>query len=266
MDPNVFDSISPTTTQGDFIVRDNAGDNVRLPVGSTGQIISTDSTVARGVVWTTAKSLLPGTTKGDIIVTDGAGHNNRLAVGVTNGMVLSVDSTTATGLRWGTVGGGGSGTPGGSTSQVQYNNGGAFGGAAQITVDSAGLKMTIGPGTRTNVSFDVAGSIANVPFTLTDASSIALDASRSNVFIVRLTGQPRTLANPTNVNIGQKILLIVSQDATGSRKMGFGTAYKLGTDVPSYDASTTAGTRDYIGLHCLSTVSCDVVSVSRGYR
>lgn len=44
--------------------------------------------------------------KGDLIVGTGADAFSRLAVG-TNGQVLQADSTAATGLKWGTVGGGG---------------------------------------------------------------------------------------------------------------------------------------------------------------
>lgn len=44
-------------------------------------------------------ALSPTTTKGDIIAYDGT-DNVRLAVGGTNGHVLTVDSTTATGLKW----------------------------------------------------------------------------------------------------------------------------------------------------------------------
>lgn len=56
--------------------------------------------------------LAPGTTKGDIIVHDGT-NEVRLPVGTTNGHVLTVDNTTATGLKWAAGGGGGGG--GGST-------------------------------------------------------------------------------------------------------------------------------------------------------
>lgn len=54
-------------------------------------------------------ALAPTTTKGDIIVSDGA-DNVRLAVGTTNGHVLTVDNTTATGLKWAAGGGGGGGS------------------------------------------------------------------------------------------------------------------------------------------------------------
>ena len=54
-------------------------------------------------------ALAPTTTKGDIIVSDGT-DNVRLAVGGTNGHVLTVDSTTATGVKWAAVSASGGGS------------------------------------------------------------------------------------------------------------------------------------------------------------
>jgi hypothetical protein len=52
---NAFDALSPTTTKGDLIVSDGT-DNVRLPVGTNGQTLVADSTVAEGVKWAAAGS------------------------------------------------------------------------------------------------------------------------------------------------------------------------------------------------------------------
>ena len=200
--------------------------------------------------------------KGDILVASGATTLTKLTVG-SDGQILSSDASTATGVKWIVAPTSGSGTPGGSTSQIQYNSAGSFGGASLITTDTAGLRLSIGPNTTT-ISLDVGGSFRTVPFELTDGASIALDASRSNFYYVTLGGN-QTLANATNPTFGQKIVLMISQDSTGSRKLGFGTNYKFGTDVPSYDTSTTAGTKDYIGMIYNGT-SMDVVSISKGYR
>lgn len=72
-----------------------------LPIanGGTGQVTQTAAFDA----------LSPTTTKGDLIVSDGT-DNVRLAVGATNGHVLTVDSTTATGLKWAASGGGSGGS------------------------------------------------------------------------------------------------------------------------------------------------------------
>lgn len=45
-----FDALSPTTTKGDLISSDGA-DNVRVAVGSNGQVLTADSTAGAGVKW-----------------------------------------------------------------------------------------------------------------------------------------------------------------------------------------------------------------------
>ena len=202
--------------------------------------------------------------KGTLIVGDGVTNPTTLVVG-TNGFVLSADSSTASGLAWVALPASAGGSPGGSAGQIQFNSASSFGGAALISTDTVGLRLAIGPGTSPTISLDVAGSFRTVPFALTDGTTIALDASKSNVFTVTLTGQPRTLSNITNGTRGQKILLIISQDSTGSRKMGFGTNYAFGSTITSFDASTTAGLHDYIGF-VIREVSADIVAVSQGYR
>jgi hypothetical protein len=45
-----FDALSPNTTKGDIAVR-GASSNVRLPVGTNGQVLTADSTQSSGVKW-----------------------------------------------------------------------------------------------------------------------------------------------------------------------------------------------------------------------
>lgn len=49
----VFDNVAPTTSKGDLIVH-NGADNVRLPVGTDGQVLTADSAAAEGVAWKTS--------------------------------------------------------------------------------------------------------------------------------------------------------------------------------------------------------------------
>lgn len=97
---------------------------------------------------------------------------------------------------------------------------------------------------------------------LTDAATIAVDASRGNTFQVTLGGN-RTLGTPTNPVDGQRILFKVTQDGTGSRTLAYSAAYSFGADVTSPTLSTTAGKVDYLGFvydeaatlwRCLSVV------------
>lgn len=61
--------------------------------------------------------------------------------------------------------------------------------------------------------------------TLTDATNIAWNLNTGQVATVTLGGN-RTLDNPTNMTSGGTYQLIVRQDGTGSRTLGYGAAYK----------------------------------------
>jgi len=65
---------------------------------------------------------------------------------------------------------------------------------------------------------------AGAVVTLTDAASIAVDMSAGINFSVTLGGN-RALANPTNTKVGQSGMIVVRQDATGSRTLSFGSAW-----------------------------------------
>lgn len=88
-----------------------------LPTIDVGTGVTGTLAIANGGTGQTSKTnafdaLAPTTTKGDIVVYDG-NDNVRLAVGATNGHVLTIDSATATGLKWAAASGGGG--SGGST-------------------------------------------------------------------------------------------------------------------------------------------------------
>lgn len=79
-------------------------------------------------------------------------------------------------------------------------------------------------------------------------ATIAVDAEASNVFETTLT-ENVTLNNPTNLAAGGRYSFVITQDATGSRTMAFGSAYKFknGSDK----ILTTAGNSIDI-LMCVS--------------
>ena len=66
----------------------------------------------------------------------------------------------------------------------------------------------------------------NVPTTLTDATSIAVDFALGNNFVVTLGGN-RTLAAPTNAVAGQSGQIHIIQDSTGSRTLAYNSAYQF---------------------------------------
>jgi hypothetical protein len=123
---------SVVTTKGDVITATASATPARLGVGANDQVLTADSTTATGLKWATPASPTGGTitgvtagvgisgggTSGAVTVTNsmataidakgdlvaGTADNTfaRLAVG-TNNQVLIADSSTATGLKWGTV-------------------------------------------------------------------------------------------------------------------------------------------------------------------
>jgi hypothetical protein len=79
---------------------------VDLKGGTTGQVLTKASGTDMDFSWTAVDPLVILDAKGDLITATAADTPARLAVG-TNGQVLTADSTTATGLKWGTASAGG---------------------------------------------------------------------------------------------------------------------------------------------------------------
>jgi hypothetical protein len=111
----------------------------------------------------------------------------------------------------------------------------------------------------------VVGLVTWAPVTLTDATTVATDASLGNYFRVTLAGN-RTLGNPTNPTDGQKAVWEIIQDATGTRTITLGTAFALGTDITAVTLTTTASKRDFLGAVYNSTATkWYVIAFTRGY-
>lgn len=80
--------------------------------------------------------------------------------------------------------------------------------------------------------------------TLTDGASIDWNLNTQQVGIVTLGGN-RTLANPTNQKAGGTYIMIVKQDATGTRTLAYGNNYKWpGGTAPTL--STAANSVDIL--------------------
>lgn len=100
---------------------------------------------------------------------------------------------------------------------------------------------------------------------LTDAATVATDASTGNNFFL-LIGGNRTMGQPTNPTSGQKIIYRVKQDGTGSRTLAWNAAFRFSTDLPSPTLTTGANKTDYIAFIYNDTASTwDCIGQNRGF-
>jgi hypothetical protein len=115
---------------------------------------------------------------------------------------------------------------------------------------------------------DITGAMRTRPMTLTDAATVATDASLSNVFRVTLTAN-RTLGAPTNATDGQRVRWEVTAGGGAARTLTLATgsagAFKFGTTITALSA-TTSGLTDMIEAVYNSTINrwC-VVEYSKGF-
>ena len=91
--------------------------------------------------------------------------------------------------------------------------------------------------------------------TLTDAASITSNFALGNNFLVTLGGN-RTLAAPTNAVAGQSGTIHLIQDGTGSRTLGYNTAWQfVSATVPTL--STGANDVDILCYIARSSTTID---------
>lgn len=135
------------------------------------------------------------------------------------------------------------------------------------STDSRYVRTSVAQTWTAKQTFSIA--MVSTPVTLTDAATVAIDAALGNHFRLLTTsavGATRALGAPTNPSDGQKILIEIVQDATGSRLTTYNAVFNFGTDVVSPTLSTAANKRDYLGfVYNLGATKWDALGVSRGY-
>ena len=151
---------------------------------------------------------------------------NITITGGVNGYVLSTDG--AGNLSWTAGGGGGNGTPGGSNTQIQYNDIGTFGGSPFFTFNEATTTVT------------VAGNL--VANTIIMGSG-AFRFSYSNVYAATTTStSPNQViySVPAEDIAGIDFTVITTDALGGSRQISKLTSVVLGTSLSFNDTSTMA--------------------------
>jgi hypothetical protein len=91
------------------------------------------------------------------------------------------------------------------------------------------------------------GALAPAVVNLTDAATIAVNASLGNDFRMTIAGN-RTMGNPANSADGQQIIFQVTQGSGGSFTLSWGSSYEFSADLPQPSLSTTAGQTDLLGF------------------
>jgi hypothetical protein len=97
-----------------------------------------------------------------------------------------------------------------------------------------------------------AGVVYNRPVVLTDAATIATDASKGNLFTVTL-GASRTMGAPTNPVDGQQLTYVITQGGAGSFTVTWDAAFSFGTVTPTLQ--TAAGSSDSFSFVYLASAS-----------
>lgn len=189
-------------------------------------------------------------------LTDSAGNS----IGDFAGTNLSVSSGTLN------ASGGGGGSPGGSDTQVQYNDGGSFGGDANLTWNSSGTTFTVEGETDTNdltVSnamqsslpmngndVDGAGTVdfnntTEPQVTSSNSTQYTADLSTSNYHKVTMTGDVSFSVSNADASDVNTFCLQLVQDATGGRTPSFNfTVVWDSGSAPSW--STSANAEDFV--------------------
>jgi hypothetical protein len=82
---------------------------------------------------------------------------------------------------------------------------------------------------------------------LTDAATIAVDASLGNDFRVTIAGN-RTMGTPSNPTDGEQIIFQITQGTGAPRTITWSSGYQFSVGLPQPTLSTTTGQTDLLGF------------------
>lgn len=86
---SAFNSLSPLTTKGDLLTRSFLGGNIRVPVGTNGQVLVADSTATAGIKWTGSSIGAPASVQYVTLATDSTLTSERVLSGAASQISIS---------------------------------------------------------------------------------------------------------------------------------------------------------------------------------
>ncbi|HMH70096.1 MAG TPA: hypothetical protein VK502_01760 [Candidatus Saccharimonadales bacterium] len=237
-----------------------AGKQATITAGTTAQYYRGDKTF----------QTLDKTAVGLANVDNTSDANKPVSSATTTALGLKADKTTTITAGTGLTGGGD--LSANRTLTVAY---GATAGTAAQGNDTriTGAEQAVNKGAASGyapLGSDSKVPVANLPkvfppVTLTDAATVATDASLGNHFRVTLTAN-RILGVPSNPVDGQKVTWEVIQDGVGSHTLTLDAIFALGTDISTITLSTAAGARDFLGaVYNATATKWYVIAFVKGY-
>jgi hypothetical protein len=97
------------------------------------------------------------------------------------------------------------------------------------------------------------GGLAPAVVQLTDAATIAVDASAGNDFRVTIGGN-RTMGTPANPTNGEQVIFQITQGTGAPFTITWASGYQFSAALPQPTLSTTAGQTDLLGFVYNSTI------------
>jgi hypothetical protein len=129
----------------------------------------------------------------------------------------------------------------------------ALGAVAVGAVGGAVLaEITASPASAAEATTVEPGGLAPTVVHLTDAATIAVDASLGNDFRVTIAGN-RTMGTPSNPTNGEQIIFQITQGTGAPFTITWASGYQFSTALPQPTLSTSAGQTDLLGFVYNST-------------
>ncbi len=124
-----------------------------------------------------------------------------------------------------------------------------FKGAVGVAVGGAVLtEITASPASAAAQATTVEpGAVAPAVVRLTDAATIAVDASLGNDFRVTIAGN-RTMGTPANPTNGEQIIFQITQGSGAPYTITWASGYEFSAGLPQPSLSSTAGQTDLLGF------------------